>query len=73
MNEANHDKTSYDHLMKHRPNPNCGKRLLAATVDRPVALGEDALSGFASSPRPMRANPNATTLRRRNVAALFIR
>jgi hypothetical protein len=43
VSEANHDKNSYDRLMKHRPNPSCRKRLLAADVDRPVELGEDAV------------------------------
>jgi hypothetical protein len=31
--------------MKHRPNPSCSKRLLAANVDRPVAFGEDDAVG----------------------------
>jgi hypothetical protein len=43
--EANHDKNTQDHLMKHRPKPSCRKRLPAANVDRRVALGEDEAAG----------------------------
>jgi hypothetical protein len=41
VSEANRDKNSDNRLMRHRPNPSCWKRLLAANVDRPVILGED--------------------------------
>ncbi|MDR3220762.1 MAG: hypothetical protein LBU46_01960, partial [Candidatus Accumulibacter sp.] len=45
VSEANHDKNSDDCLMKHQSNPSCRKRVLAANIDRPVALLEDDAVG----------------------------